>query len=196
MITALFVQTNGAYFGVEGIDPWDEARDARLYEGNDPVIAHPPCARWCRLAKFVEKVYGHKVGDDSGCFASALANVIRCKGVLEHPAHTLAWAAHGMTKPGKSGWTPGHVPGSWVCEVEQGHYGHRARKATWLFVVSDAKPAELVWGPSRAVGVVISCTRLQDGTFKRPKERMSKKERDATPPAFKEVLLNLARSVK
>ena len=30
-VAALFVETGGAYFGVPGVDPWDEPRDARLY---------------------------------------------------------------------------------------------------------------------------------------------------------------------
>lgn len=27
-IAALFVETGGCYFGIDGVDPWDEARDA------------------------------------------------------------------------------------------------------------------------------------------------------------------------
>lgn len=71
MIAALFVEKNGAYFGLPNVDPWDQSRDARKYNGPFPVVAHPPCARWCRLAGLVEKRWGHKRGDDGGCFASA-----------------------------------------------------------------------------------------------------------------------------
>ena len=39
MIAALFVQTEGCYLNLEGVDPWDEARDARKYRGPYPVIA-------------------------------------------------------------------------------------------------------------------------------------------------------------
>jgi hypothetical protein len=46
MIAALYVETDGAYFGVPGVDPWDEARDARRYAGPHPIVAHPPCQRW------------------------------------------------------------------------------------------------------------------------------------------------------
>ncbi len=47
MIAALYVETGGCYFGVPWlIDPWDEQRDARLYAGPWPVVAHPPCQRW------------------------------------------------------------------------------------------------------------------------------------------------------
>jgi hypothetical protein len=48
MIAALFVERNGIYFGIPGVDPWDERRDARTYAGPWPVVAHPPCARWGR----------------------------------------------------------------------------------------------------------------------------------------------------
>lgn len=103
-IAALFVYLDGAYAAVEGVDLWDEARDARLYDGDDPVVAHPPCNRWCMpLAVVNQTRYGHRVGDDGGCFASALASVRRCGGVLEHPAYSAAFAAHGLPKPG---WPP------------------------------------------------------------------------------------------
>ena len=45
-IAALYVEKNGAYYGLDGVDPWDEERDARKYAGPWPVVAHPPCQRW------------------------------------------------------------------------------------------------------------------------------------------------------
>ena len=89
-IAALFVETNGAYFGLEGVDPWDKPRDAMKYAGPYPVIAHPECSRWSQLAYINQKRYGHKVGDDGGMFAFALDAVRRWGGVLEHPARTYA----------------------------------------------------------------------------------------------------------
>ncbi len=56
MIAALFVQTGGVYFGLPNVDPWDVKRDARQYAGPWPVVAHPPCSRWCRLAGLVEEL--------------------------------------------------------------------------------------------------------------------------------------------
>ena len=38
MITALYVQKDGAYYGIDGVDPWDEERDARLYDGPWSVV--------------------------------------------------------------------------------------------------------------------------------------------------------------
>lgn len=45
-VAALYVETGGCYFGLEDVDPWDIHRDARLYPGPWPVVAHPPCERW------------------------------------------------------------------------------------------------------------------------------------------------------
>lgn len=99
MIAALYVEKGGAYSNLEGVDPWDEKRDARLYDGPWPVVAHPPCTRWCRLAGLVEARWGHKKGDDGGTFAAALASVRKWGGVLEHPAYSDAWAAYDLTPP-------------------------------------------------------------------------------------------------
>ena len=45
-IAAIYVQTGGSYYGLDDVDCWDEERDARLYPGPHPVVAHPPCQRW------------------------------------------------------------------------------------------------------------------------------------------------------
>jgi hypothetical protein len=41
VIAALFVDDGGSYFGLPGVDPWPEARDARRYAGPWPAVAHP-----------------------------------------------------------------------------------------------------------------------------------------------------------
>ena len=102
-VAALFVAKGGIYFNRNDCDPWDEARDARLYAGPCPVVAHPPCSRWCRLAGLVQARWGHKRGDDGGCFASALASVRKWGGVLEHPAYSAAWSHFDLPVPGRQG---------------------------------------------------------------------------------------------
>src|SRR3546814_6498917 len=85
-VAALFVEAGWAYFGLPGVDPWDETRDARRYAGPWPVVAHPPCQRWGRYWNGGPSARVKcKLGDDNGCFGAALAAVRRWGGVLEHP---------------------------------------------------------------------------------------------------------------
>ena len=193
MIAALYVETDGAYFGLPGVDPWDEARDARLYAGPHPVVAHPPCQRWCQLAPVNQARYGHKVGEDGGCFAAALASVRSYGGVLEHPALSLAWAAFDLPRPPSSGgWVRGFC-GGWAAHVEQRHYGHRARKATWLYAYGVETPS-LRWGPGAAPEVWISADRQRAELAAMGIGQMQRKEAKATPPAFRDILISIAKS--
>lgn len=199
MIAALFVETNGIYFKTPGIDPWDIHRDARKYNGPYPVIAHPPCSRWCQLAGLVEKLYGYKVGDDGGCFEAALKAVRQYGGVLEHPAYSKAWPRYGLPKPDRrGGWTRGNC-GGYTCYVEQGKYGHPARKATWLYVhgVEEKDLPELRWGvdpPGSGKALVSRCNNHGTQNDKRP--RLNKKAASATTPEFRDVLIDIANKVK
>lgn len=196
-VAALFVETNGVYYGLSDVDPWDIKRDARRYAGPHPVVAHPPCSRWCRLAGLVEARWGHKRGDDGGCFASALANVRRVGGVLEHPAYSDAWAAFGInTPPTGSGWVNADMLGGWTCYVEQGRYGHPAKKATWLYAFGVELPS-LRWGhvPDADVKALVSwCgNRVRSGE-NRP--RVGKHAASRSPIEFRDVLLNIARTAR
>lgn len=197
MIAALFVATGGCYWDLPDVDPWDEQRDARLYAGPYPVVAHPPCARWCRLAGLVEARWGHKRGDDGGCFASALSAVRRWGGVLEHPAFSDAWAAHGLSPPPTGGgWVNADLQGGWTCYVEQSRYGHVAKKATWLYAHGVELPS-LRWGfdPDQHSKALVSwCGNHVKSGENRP--RVGKKAASATPPAFRDLLLSIARSAR
>lgn len=153
MIAALYVQKDGCYFGVPGIEAWDEERDARLYDGPWPVVAHPPCQRWGKFwagqPLFIKQTGIRKIkGDDDGCFKAALGSVRDHGGVLEHPEGSHAWAHFGLTKPPRrGGWVAADFEGGWTCCIEQGRYGHYARKATWLYAF-DCELPELSWGKS------------------------------------------------
>lgn len=190
VVAALYVQRNGSYYGLPDVDPWDEERDARLYAGPHPVVAHPPCSSWCQLAHINQKRWGRRVGDDGGCFAAALASVRRWGGVLEHPAFSYAWPAFGLPEPMAAGWSRVIGDPGWVCEVSQAAYGHKARKLTWLYYVGDAPPS-LDWSRPEAEAWVSQCANHGDGGGR---ERLTKKAASATPPAFRELLLAMARS--
>lgn len=210
MIAALFVETGGHYFGLEGVDPWDERRDARLYRGPWPVVAHPPCSRWCRLAGLVEARWGHKRGEDGGCFASALDSVRTFGGVLEHPAYSDAFAAYGLPAPTDRGGWQRALCGGWVCYVEQWHYGHAAKKATWLYAFGVLPPS-LRWGMTpdnettayvsngggrqrerQARALISWCgNRVKSGEA-RP--RLGKAAASRTPTKFRDALIAIAES--
>lgn len=191
-IAALFVQKNGCYFGLYGVDPWDESRDARKYDGPYPVVAHPPCQLWGALANVNFARWGgehNKPGNDRGCFQAALNFVNRFGGVLEHPAKSKAFAAHGLEHPCGNGWSRSGI--GWACEVWQSAYGHKANKATWLYFVGTERPPELNW--TRPVGT--HQVGFQDRRGKsRNKPTLSRREANATPLAFRDLLIDMARS--
>jgi hypothetical protein len=190
MIAALFVETDGIYFGLPGVDPWDESRDARSYAGPHPVVAHPPCSRWCQMAPVNQVRYAHRIGDDGGCFAAALAAVRKWGGVIEHPAVTLAWPAFDLPPPLPEGWIKTFC-GGWVAQVEQRHYGHRARKATWLYCFG-VDPPSLKWGPGEPPEAWISADRPRAVLAELGIGQLSKREARATPLKFRDLLISIA----
>jgi hypothetical protein len=203
MVAALFVAKGGCYYDLPGVDPWDVERDARRYMGPHPVVAHPPCERWGRYWGGGPMLHGtprQKVlGDDNGCFRSALASLRAWGGVIEHPEASHAW--HNFMLPAPA-WREGWLwcgGNEWTCCVAQGNYGHRARKLTWLYYVG-VKPPELEWSiPKMQI-------KLEDGYHSRQErarlrktgicQRLSHRQREATPPAFRDMLLSLARGAR
>ncbi len=187
-VAALYVDPKGVYSGLEGVEVWDEARDARLYAGPWPVVAHPPCARWCMLASVNEARWGTPIGDDGGCFWHALDRVRRFGGVLEHPAYSLAWREFDLPWPKRGVWTQTFFDEGYVTEVSQVAYGHSSRKRTWLYYVGP-EPPMLDWSepPHRTVVGAGVNTGQSAG---QPRDDASLH----TPPAFRDVLLEMARS--
>jgi hypothetical protein len=188
-VAALYVESGGVYFDLPGVDPWDEARDALRYAGPWPVVAHPPCNRWSIIAPSIERRFGHKVGDDGGCFAAALDAVRTYGGVLEHPAHSRAWRHFGLPLPLRAGgWTTSLDDPGWSCWVDQGWYGHPYKKPTWLYACGLHDPPPLAWGPGPgAVRPHRGCTLS---------EQSRKRVMMPTPPPFRDLLLDLARAAR
>lgn len=199
VIAALFVAADGPYAGLPDVEVWDVSREARIYPGPYRVVAHPPCERWGRYWGGGPSARVKRLkGDDGGCFLAALEAVRRFGGVLEHPAASSAWEAFGLKKPPRAGgWVVADWRGGWTCCVDQGHYGHRAQKATWLYANGVDLPT-LRWGKAR------SGVRLDEGFHsaeeRRRKvrtgvcKRMSKRECAITPLLFRDLLLSMVRT--
>lgn len=102
------------------VDCWDASRDARLYDGPHPVVAHPPCKHWSRLRHLAHVQctgcgWSGKQPDspralqcpgcrgilssDADCAPRAVEQVRRWGGVLEHPAGSLLWGECDLPTP-------------------------------------------------------------------------------------------------
>lgn len=183
-VAALFVMKNSVYHDCAGVDCWDAERDARLWGGGSPVVAHPPCRAWSRLRHF------SKAPESEKELALLAVELVRTwGGVLEHPSGSRLWDSAGLPRPGGQGRDKA---GGWSLAVSQRWWGHRAEKRTWLYIVGVAAmalpPYPLVLGsadytiggrrrdlPGCAIGEI------------------SKSERIATPRAFARWLVEVAR---
>lgn len=180
IVSALFVDPEGPYPQLPGVDCWDETRDAFKFRDSHPVVCHPPCGPWGKLSHFSRQ-------DPNGapfCLDRVRAN----GGVLEHPVGSKLWKCANLPFPGER--QDRH--GGYTVAVEQVSYGHVARKPTWLYIVRATCPELKTGGvPTHSV-----CNgrgqRLADGTRR---ERCTAKQARITPPAFAELLVNIARSV-
>lgn len=118
-------------------------------------------------------------------------------GVLEHPAYSDAWAAYDLNRPPTGGgWVNADFLGGWTCYVEQGRYGHPAKKATWLYA-HGVELAHLRWGhvaDCDVTALVSWCgNRVRSGES-RP--RVGKAAASRTPEAFRAELLAMARTAR
>jgi hypothetical protein len=176
-VAALYVDVKrGPYAKMEGVECWGVERDATTYDGPWPVVAHPPCGHWGR--------YHQKAHDDGHTGPIAVEQVRRFGGVLEHPRDSKLWRECRMP-------LPGHLPDEWggyTVEVYQRDWGHRADKATWLYIVG-CKPWNLPDFPEHLPPVEAPPT---PGRTRGILERLSKTQRHLTPPAFAAWLVDLA----
>lgn len=165
-VAALFTRSDSVYRQL-GVDCYDAQRDARTFDLGCPVVAHPPCRAWGNLAHFA------KPREDERDLAWWALHVVRhCGGVLEHPITSKLWREARMGTAG----VRDQFGGVFVT-VFQSWWGHRAQKATGLYIVGPVldMPSS---GPAPS----------------RPVNDMGRQERERTPPAFASWLVELARA--
>ena len=185
-VAVLFARVDSVYKELPGCDVWDWVRDALLYRGELPVVAHPPCRAWGKLRAMAKPREGEK---ELAFFA--VDQVRRCGGVLEHPAASLLWGAAGLPEPGRR-----DDFGGFTLVAPQKWWGHKAEKLTRFYVVGvepravpamplDLREAEyVVTSGSIARGTAVSCG---------GKRGITKREREATSRALAQWLVELAR---
>src|SRR5690606_32922988 len=115
--------------------------------------------------------------------------------------------------PRNGGWVVADWQGGWTCCVEQGAYGHKARKATWLYANGVDLPS-LEWGAAEGDFLPMEhgfhsaeerahwkATGEAPAYIKRATrtgicQRLSKRQRAATPIPFRDLLLSIARTAR
>lgn len=172
MIAALYIDPRGPYVNRPGVDAWDEARDARLYDGPHAIVAHPPCGPWSALRHLSRET-------TADCGPRAIEQVQKWGGVVEQPWTSRLFEARG-------------VPRSALTYVEQVAWGHPARKATALYFVG-VEPVGIRIGGT----VTHWCSGGGTGRGRTPPgiKVCSAQQRRRTPPAFADWLISLAESV-
>lgn len=177
-VAALFVRPDSVYKTLPEVDAWDAERDAGKWPGGSSLVAHPPCRGWGRL-----RAFSYATDEEKQLAKIAVAWVRLWGGVLEHPAESRLWLDQGLPRPGKfdgSGYT---------MELDQFHFGHRAEKRTWLYIVG-CDPDSLPPVPVRE-GKPTHCVRPTRAYPRLPS--ITKPEREHTPLAFAEWLVEVAR---
>lgn len=181
-VAVLFAREDSIYKAMPGVDVFDIKRDARTWAGGSPVVAHPPCRAWGRLRMFAKPR-----PDEKQLALFAVDQVRKFGGVLEHPEGSTLWVAAGLPAPGKADRF-----GGWTLPVFQGWFGHKADKATLLYIVG-CEPDRIPEIPLRlgAASHVLE-TRIKRG---QPGWRPSvtKAEREHTPSDFAVWLIELAK---
>jgi len=194
-VAALYIDARGPYPTIAGVDCWDATRDARIYDGPYPVVAHPPCGPWGKLA-----FCSHEGEEIKSLGPRAVEQVREFGGVLEHPVGSKLLTFCGIPRPGE---LPDGFGGITI-EVEQVRWGHVARKRTWLYLVGVRSigaippPKE----PTHWCSGFRSSTGHYPANYKRTGcavplgiKVCSAQQRRRTPVAFANWLIALARQV-
>jgi hypothetical protein len=173
-IAVLCAAKNSIYKKIEGVEVYDEARDARTFKGGMPIVAHPPCRAWSAYCSHQAKPEPGERALGPWC----VSQLKRYGGVLEHPAYSRLWDELGLPRPGER-----PINGLWSMKVKQSWWGDKRSKNTWL-LFAGLELSDLPEIPFR----------LHDPSMDREQwNKMSKKQRAATPEAFARWLVEVAR---
>lgn len=180
MIAVLFAREDSIYKTFPDCDVWDGSRNALLYRGREPIVAHPPCRLWGRLRTFSTAHPSEKV---TAYFA--VGRVRQNGGILEHPQGSTLWKVLGLPQPGER---PDKF-GGYTIWISQGRFGHKADKPTWLYIVGCA-PENLPAIPFK-LGDATHVIQSRKRHNHRP--HVSKAEREHTPVELAQWMVEVAR---
>lgn len=192
-VAVLFARSDSIYKTMLECDVYDIERDARTWPGGCPVVAHPPCRAWGRFAHMAKPRQGER---DLAPWAVSMVRTYG--GVLEHPSGSRLWNELNLPKPGHGR----DSFGGWTLPIMQHWFGHRAAKATLLYVCG-VEPED-IQAPAFKLGDathVIAQGRqprpdLGRGRLKKGmpgwRPEVTPREREHTPPELARWLVDLA----
>jgi len=159
------------------IEIYDKKRDAKTFPGGMAVIAHPPCRLWGKLSQFT-KIQPLLRIEEKELGRFCVRAVIENGGILEQPFDSELF--HEMNLP------IGGVVNSlgFTLEIPQRMFGHYMIKNTWFFFSkiehSEIEPLfPAIHGkPLKSI------------------QRLSHKQREATPYSLAKWLIRQAVKVK
>lgn len=186
-VAILFARADSVYKTLPGCDVYDIDRDARTWPGGCPVVAHPPCRAWGSLRHFA-KPRPH----EKDLAPWAVEQVRQFGGVLEHPAASSLFPHMGMPLGNRiDAW------GGFTMPVWQSWFGHRADKATRLYIVGIG-PRDVPAFPLKlgiATHVISPSHNIRAGD-RNYRPQLRKPEREHTPIDLAAWLVDLARRVR
>jgi hypothetical protein len=130
---------------------------------------------------------------EPGLARRAVAMVRRWGGVLEHPSGSRLWADQGLPHPSTAARDEF---GGFSIAVSQKWWGHRAEKRTWLYVCGLSGPGELPAMPLDLAEAPCTLGLWSGRDRSRARPEVSKVEREASPVAFAQWLVDLAASCR
>lgn len=175
-VAVLCVARNSIYKSMQGVDVYDDIRDARSFTGGMPIVAHPPCRSWSAYCRHQAK----PLPGEKDLAPYCVDWLEKCGGVLEHPAHSTLWSDLRLPRPGERA-----VNGFWSMHVQQVWWGDSRTKNTWL-LFSGIEPSE----------IDIPFVLHNPKGDRRRWQVMSKHQRSATVPTFASWLVDVARKSK
>lgn len=179
-VAALYVREDSIYKKL-CLECYDIHRDARIYPGPLPVVAHPPCRAWGHL-----KGLAKPRPDEKQLAITAVGQVLQYGGVLEHPSGSSLFKERCILDA--------LGPKTFIMSVNQHWWGHRAQKRTWLFISGvGQKEMPAVSLKFDAVTHVVTSSRR---TGRKSLPELSKKAREQTPVLFAEWLIQVAMLCK
>lgn len=122
-IAVLCAARDSVYKSFNNLEVYDQAKNARTFTGNQPIIAHPPCRGYSAFMRHWAKPAPGEKDLALYCTEKLLTN----GGVLEHPAHSIYLKRFIKDKRFK------------ITEIHQSWFEYPVTKKTWLLTPKHYK---------------------------------------------------------